>query len=247
MRDSGPKTMAGATTPAADIADKWPRAARRRVRPLVNVASLRKMLHSTSCHHVFATSSGEQQCAITHSFISMASGWIRSLPTILTLSTPPPRRSVRTFPWAARQTSTGLWPPPRPLLKLTVAPRSGAHRTAGILLEVYQKHYNDIADAIREEMGAPQSWPPAPRPIAASATCRRRPRYSRTFKFEEDLGRAPGIQGADRGLRSDHALELAGQPDLLQGRARPGGGLHHGAQAQRSGAPVCLPVRPGDA
>jgi hypothetical protein len=46
----------------------------------------------------------------------------------------------------------------------------------------------------------------------------------------------PAGQGADRRVRPDHAVELAGQPDRLQGGAGAGRGLHHGAQAQRARA-----------
>ena len=47
-----------------------------------------------------------------------------------------------------------------------------------------------------------------------------------------DAGRA----GADRRVRADHALELAAEPDRLQGRPRPRRGLHHGAEAVRGRA-----------
>ena len=43
-------------------------------------------------------------------------------------------------------------------------------------------------------------------------------------------------QGADRRLRPDHAVELADQPDRLQGRAGARRRLHHGAEAVRSRA-----------
>ena len=37
------------------------------------------------------------------------------------------------------------------------------------------------------------------------------------------------IEGADRRLRRDHAVELPGRDDHAQGRAGAGGGLHDGA------------------
>ncbi len=41
---------------------------------------------------------------------------------------------------------------------------------------------------------------------------------------------------ADRRHRDDHALELAGEPDRLQGRAGYGRRMHDGAEAERDGA-----------
>ena len=43
-----------------------------------------------------------------------------------------------------------------------------------------------------------------------------------------------GPQGADRGLRGDHALELPSRDDHPQGRSCPRGWLHHGGEAGRA-------------
>ena len=48
---------------------------------------------------------------------------------------------------------------------------------------------------------------------------------------------------ADRRVRPDHAVELADQPDRVQGGARARGGLHDGAQADRDRAAQRDPVR----
>ena len=52
-----------------------------------------------------------------------------------------------------------------------------------------------------------------------------------TYEFEELRGTTHDPARADRRVRPDHAVELAGQPDHVQGRAGARGGLHHGAEA----------------
>ena len=99
-------------------------------------------------------------------------------------------------------------------------------------VEVYQKYYNDIADAIREEMGAPQELAAGAQAFCGLGHLQEAAKILKNFQVRRRPGRAPGIQGAHRCLRPDHTLELAGKPDFLQGGARAGGGLHHGAQAQ---------------
>ena len=52
----------------------------------------------------------------------------------------------------------------------------------------YQKYYNDIADAIREEMGAPQSLAVKGQAHAGLGHLQEAARVLREFSFEEDLG-----------------------------------------------------------
>ena len=54
--------------------------------------------------------------------------------------------------------------------------------------EVYQKYYNDIADAIREEMGAPQELAAGAQAFCGLGHLQEAAKVLKTFKFEEDLG-----------------------------------------------------------
>jgi aldehyde dehydrogenase (NAD+) len=54
--------------------------------------------------------------------------------------------------------------------------------------EVYQKYYNDIADAIREEMGAPQELAAGAQAYCGLGHLQEAAKILKTFKFEEDLG-----------------------------------------------------------
>jgi aldehyde dehydrogenase (NAD+) len=55
-------------------------------------------------------------------------------------------------------------------------------------IEVYQKHYNDIADAIREEMGAPQELAAGAQAFCGLGHLQEAAKVLKNFKFEEDLG-----------------------------------------------------------
>lgn len=54
--------------------------------------------------------------------------------------------------------------------------------------EVYQKYYNDIADAIREEMGAPQQLATTAQAYTGLGHLQEAAKILKTFAFEEDLG-----------------------------------------------------------
>lgn len=53
---------------------------------------------------------------------------------------------------------------------------------------VYQKYYNDIADAIREEMGAPKELAAGAQAYCGLGHLQEAARILKTFKFEEELG-----------------------------------------------------------
>ncbi|MEE4145284.1 MAG: aldehyde dehydrogenase family protein, partial [Halieaceae bacterium] len=53
---------------------------------------------------------------------------------------------------------------------------------------VYQKYYNDIADAIREEMGAPKELAAGAQAYCGLGHLQEAAKVLKTFKFEEDLG-----------------------------------------------------------
>ena len=54
--------------------------------------------------------------------------------------------------------------------------------------EVYQKYYNDMADAIREEMGAPKELAAGAQAYTGLGHLKEAAKILKTFKFEEDLG-----------------------------------------------------------
>ncbi len=55
-------------------------------------------------------------------------------------------------------------------------------------IEVYQKYYNDIADAICEEMGAPLGFARGAQAACGLGHLQEAARVLKTFEFEEDLG-----------------------------------------------------------
>jgi aldehyde dehydrogenase (NAD+) len=55
-------------------------------------------------------------------------------------------------------------------------------------IEVYQKYYNDIADAIREEMGAPQELAAGAQAFCGLGHLQEAAKVLKDFQFEEDLG-----------------------------------------------------------
>ena len=105
------------------------------------------------------------------------------------------------------------------------------------IIGVYQQHYDEIAETISREMGAPL-WLSQGRagrravgaPHAPSSRC------CSTYEFERERGTTLHRARADRRLRLHHAVELAGQPDHLQGRAGARRRLHDGAEAERDRA-----------
>ncbi len=75
-------------------------------------------------------------------------------------------------------------------------------------------------------------------------------RELKAFEFDRPLSdHAPERSDplrAGRGVRTDHPVELADEPGDPQGRARPRGRLHRGAQAVRGGAALLGAVRRDD-
>ncbi len=75
-----------------------------------------------------------------------------------------------------------------------------------------------------------------PRRAAGLGALLRAARGARRLRVREAAGHHAGRPRADRRVRLDHPVELADQPDRLQGRAGAGRRLHHGAQAVRGRA-----------
>ena len=103
------------------------------------------------------------------------------------------------------------------------------------IIDVYQARFDEMAHAIREEMGAPSRIATRPRPapgighFQAALAAEGLP-VRGEHRHDADRPRA------DRRRRHDHAVELAAEPDRLQGRAGARGRLHHGAEADRDRA-----------
>ena len=99
------------------------------------------------------------------------------------------------------------------------------------IIAEYRIRHDDIAAAITEEMGAPTALArkgpggDGHRPPANGADGAQGLRLQRTARHHADP------QGADRRMRPHHAVELAGQPDRLQGRTGARDRLHDGTQA----------------
>ena len=55
-------------------------------------------------------------------------------------------------------------------------------------VEIYQKYYNDIADAIREEMGAPAELAKGAQAFTGMGHLQEAAKVLQDFAFEEDLG-----------------------------------------------------------
>ena len=109
-----------------------------------------------------------------------------------------------------------------------------ASRCSSEIIEVYKTRMKDIGAAISDEMGAPL-W------LRGAAPGRRRPRpphdrrsrCSRTIRSRSGCGTTMIVREPVGVVRHDHAVELAAQPDRLQGRAGAGRRLHDGAEAVR--------------
>ena len=80
------------------------------------------------------------------------------------------------------------------------------------------------------------AWRAMPRPAPARAHLESTIKALESFEFEQQRGGTRIVQRADRRRRPDHALELAAEPDRLQGGAGARRRLHHGAEAERDRA-----------
>ena len=123
------------------------------------------------------------------------------------------------------------------------AARSG-WRSCNRIIAAYQARYEEMAETISTEMGAPL-WLSRAAQVAAG--------IGHFFEMTKVLAELPvrgaeGLdahaQGADRRVRPDHAVELAAEPDRLQGRAGARGRLHDGAEAERDRAALAATSSP---
>ena len=118
------------------------------------------------------------------------------------------------------------------------------------LLERVQEEYGrraaEFAVAVTTEMGAPAALARGVHVPSGTAPPGDRDRGAARLRLRRAAGRHPAGPGADRRDRADHPVELAAQPDHVQGRAGPGHGVHGGAQAVggRPRSPLTSSPRP---
>ena len=113
----------------------------------------------------------------------------------------------------------------------------------GRIVAGYKARIGDMAETISMEMGAPAWLAKAAQAPSGLGHFGRRPRRAQELRVCRGTRHDQHRQGSGRRLRPDHALELADQPDRLQGRPGARRGLHDGAEAQRGGAAERDPAR----
>ena len=104
------------------------------------------------------------------------------------------------------------------------------------ILAEYQKRASDLADAVTEEMGAPASLAAGPQVNLGLGHLATAIDVLKNFEFEEQHGSTLVVKEPIGVCGLDHAVELADQPDRLQGLPGAGDRLHHGPEAVRGGA-----------
>ncbi|EUA43414.1 aldehyde dehydrogenase family protein [Mycobacterium xenopi 3993] len=102
------------------------------------------------------------------------------------------------------------------------------------ILAEYQRRADDLAEAVTEEMGLRRRWPPVPG-AARPGSPDDRYRRAEEFCVRRTARRYPGGQRADRGMRADHPVELAAQPDRGEGVSGAGDRLHNDLETVRGG------------
>ena len=101
---------------------------------------------------------------------------------------------------------------------------------------VYQTKLDEIATTISLEMGAPMWLAKAAQAPSGLAHLMQTLEVLKHYSFVENKGSTRIRARAGRRLRLHHAVELAGEPDHVQGGAGARRRLHDGAEAERGGA-----------
>ena len=101
------------------------------------------------------------------------------------------------------------------------------------IIEIYKGRMKEIGAAVSDEMGAPLPMAEKLQAGAGLGHLMSTLDVLKNYEFEETLAVGRGGARAGRRGRHDHALELALEPDRLQGRARARRRLHHDPQAVR--------------
>ena len=136
------------------------------------------------------------------------------------------------FPWAARKDVDRAVAAARRAFD-SYSRTSPAERLALLerVLAAYKAHYDEIAQAISTEMGAPITLAKGSQTRIGVGHISAMIEVLKTFKFEEMRGTRAAGAGARRRVRADHAVELADESGRRQGGPGARRRLHHGAQA----------------
>ncbi len=97
------------------------------------------------------------------------------------------------------------------------------------IVTILKRRNDELGDVISREMGAPLAMARAEQAGIGAAHFEQTIKAFETFAFEYMQGSHRARAG--RARRHDHAVELADQPDRLQGGAGARHGMHHGAEA----------------
>ena len=112
------------------------------------------------------------------------------------------------------------------------------------IIEGYKARWAEIGDLISREMGAPAALAQRAQAGAGYGHFATMRAALADFEFERQVGTTLLRARAGRRVRPDHAVELADEPDRVQGRAGARRRLHDGAEADarsRRSAPSCSP------
>ena len=99
------------------------------------------------------------------------------------------------------------------------------------IIEVYKTRMKDIGAAVSDEMGAPLPMAEKLQAGAGLGHIAVHARSAQELSVRGDDRLRHGGARAGRRHRHDHAVELAAEPDRLQGRARARRRLHHDPEA----------------
>ena len=106
------------------------------------------------------------------------------------------------------------------------------------IVSAYKARFSEMGETISMEMGAPITFATRFQAGAGMGHYKTAAKVLETFHFHEDRGSTAIVREPIGCDWYDHALELAVEPDLLQGRSSAGFRLYYGSQAIRSGAAV---------
>ena len=99
------------------------------------------------------------------------------------------------------------------------------------IIEIYKGRMKEIGAAVSDEMGAPLPMAERLQAGAGLGHLSSTLEVLKNYHFEEPCRHRGGAARAGRRGRHDHALELAAEPDRLQGRASACRRLHHDPEA----------------
>ncbi len=102
------------------------------------------------------------------------------------------------------------------------------------ILDCYNDRSEDLAQAVSREMGAPLAFAREAQVWAGRVHLEATIEALETYEFSRLRGTSLIVKEPIGRCGADHALELALEPDRLQGRAGSGGRVHGRAEAERN-------------